>query len=62
MVTEAFHCVHVDKYIPWAVIGCWPRTGHIGVYIYIYTSLFFSAGAGAVLSYSLFYFCLPTGR
>ena len=59
MVIGAFHCAHVDKSIPWTVIGCWPRNGHIGVYIY--TGLFFSGVTGSVLSYSLFYFCLSTG-
>ena len=66
MVIGAFYYVHVDKSIPWTVIGCWPRKMailacvYIYVYIYIYTRQF-SNVMGSVLSYSLFYFCLPAG-
>ena len=45
MASGTFHCAHVDKSILWAVIGCWPRNGHIPAC--------FSTGTGFVLDYSL---------
>ena len=34
MVIGAFYYALVVKSIPWTVIGCGSRNGHIGVYIY----------------------------
>ena len=50
--------------ILWITIGCWSMREHISIYIYIYiyTNFYFSSFAGTVLSYSLFYYCLPTGH
>ena len=40
MVIGTFYYAHVVKSIPWTVIGCWLRNGHIGVCVYIYIYIY----------------------
>ena len=49
IVIGTFHCTHVVKSIPWTVRGCWPRNGHLGVYIYIYIYIYIYTPACLVM-------------